>query len=63
MSINDLVRYVTEQFVSYVDMPADEKKQRKLKRAETQQKQQNKLSNHWFGVFPLALKTLWKKNK
>ncbi|WP_099158860.1 YqzE family protein [Virgibacillus ndiopensis] len=57
MSGNDYVKYMTEQVVTYIDTPRDERKSRK--------KQQNSnvssFSNKWLGVLPFALKMFMKK--
>ncbi|MGM8213487.1 YqzE family protein [Virgibacillus sp. W0430] len=59
MSFNDLVKYITQQFVTYMDTPAKEREARK----QTKTKSKTEISNRWFGVFPLAIKTLWNKKK
>lgn len=56
MKSNDYIKYMTEQFVSYLDSPVEERKRRK-----TNQKSSKGISNKWFGVLPLALKTIRKK--
>lgn len=54
MSTKDYLQFVTEQAVTYLDMPAEKRKQRK----ETKKRQQRFITNKWFGVIPLALKML-----
>ncbi|MFD1038469.1 YqzE family protein [Virgibacillus byunsanensis] len=57
ISGNDYVKYVTETFVSYIDLPSEEKKVRK------RNKRSSSLvwSNRWLGVLPFALKYYRKK--
>jgi len=54
---NDYIKFVTEQVVSYLDLPAEERQKRKLDRKNTN----SNFSNHWFGVLPFAIKSLRKK--
>ncbi|WP_085991917.1 YqzE family protein [Oceanobacillus senegalensis] len=56
MSGNDYIKFVTEQVVSYLDLPVEERKKRK-----SQQKEETSISNRWFGVLPFVLKSLRKK--
>ncbi|RKQ37778.1 YqzE family protein [Oceanobacillus halophilus] len=55
MSGNDYIKFVTEQVVSYLDQPAEERKKRKNNPKTTG------LSNRWFGVLPFVLKSIRKK--
>ncbi|WP_156290810.1 YqzE family protein [Oceanobacillus salinisoli] len=57
MSGNDYLKYVTEQVVSYLDLPTEERRKRKLE----QKKAPGGLSNRWFGVLPFVIKSLRKK--
>ncbi len=59
MSFNDLVKYVTQQFVSYLDKPKD---QRLLRKNERKSSQSPALSR-WFGVIPLGFMLLMRKRK
>lgn len=54
---NDYLKFVTEQVVSYLDLPAEERQKRKSNRKNIS----SGFSNHWFGVLPFALKSLRKK--
>jgi len=58
MSSNDLVRFITEQVVTYFDRPKGERKelrtQKKLARPP--------FSNRWFGMLPTALTLFFKGN-
>lgn len=51
MKTNDYVKYVTQQFVSYVDTPSEQRK------AQKKERKKNKLpfANRWFGLVPYAL--------
>ncbi|WP_072887589.1 YqzE family protein [Ornithinibacillus halophilus] len=60
MSSNDYIRYVTEQFVSYVDLPKEERKKLRMDRKEQRNTKQG-YGNKWFGVLPLAVKYYRKK--
>ncbi len=54
MSAKDYLQFVTEQVVTYLDMPKEKRRQRK----ETKKRQERLMTNKWFGVIPLALKML-----
>ncbi len=51
MKTNDYVKYVTQQFVSYVDTPSEQRK------AEREERKASKLpfAYRWFGLIPFAL--------
>lgn len=55
MKSNDYIKFMTEQFVSYLDSPAEERKKRKTEQSTTG------ITNRWFGILPLALKSIRKK--
>lgn len=59
MKTNDYVKYVTQQFVSYVDTPKEKRK------AEREERKANKLpfAYRWFGLIPFALGQLFKLKK
>ncbi|MFC0522634.1 YqzE family protein [Pontibacillus salicampi] len=57
MSTNDYVKFMTQEIVRYMDMPQDEKKERK----RTKQEYKEPVSYKMFGMLPFALKTLFKK--
>lgn len=57
MSGNDYIKYVTEQVVSYLDLPAEEKKKRKMEQKQTSPS----FSNRWLGVIPFIFKIMRKK--
>lgn len=60
MSMNDIVKHITQQVVTYIDTPVHEKQKRKISR---QKNRDGRMSNRWFGVFPLAIKILWQNKK
>lgn len=51
MKTNDYVKYVTQQFVSYVDTPTEQRK------ALREERKANKppFAYRWFGLIPYAL--------
>ncbi|MDX8359616.1 MULTISPECIES: YqzE family protein [Bacillaceae] len=50
MSTNDYVKYVTQQIVSYIDQPKEERKKYRQKRKN----ERTSFGNRWFGVLPFA---------
>ncbi|ADV93210.1 MULTISPECIES: YqzE family protein [Bacillus] len=58
MKTNDYVKYMTQQFVKYIDTPRDERKERKEVRKETK----TPASQQWFGILPYGFR-LWLKRK
>ncbi|WP_239984575.1 YqzE family protein [Lentibacillus sediminis] len=57
ISGNEYVRFVTEQVMTYIHLPSEERKNRR-------QEQKNKrpvYANKWLGVLPFAFRTYWKK--
>lgn len=57
MSGNDYIKYMTGQIIGYLDLPKDEKKERRKK----QKQEKDLLSSRWLGMLPFAMKMLWKK--
>jgi DNA-binding transcriptional regulator YbjK len=57
LSTNDYVKYMTEQFVRYIDQPKEER--RKLREQKKQEK--TPFLNRWFGMIPLAILLLFKR--
>jgi len=58
MSLNDYVKYLTEQFIKVISRPSKES-------SISEKQQMGKVysySNHWFGLFPFSLK-LFKREK
>jgi len=56
MKSNDYVKFMTQQLVTYMELPAEERKKRKL-----EQKNPSIYTNRWLGVFPFALRVIRKK--
>ncbi|MCH1624910.1 YqzE family protein [Ferdinandcohnia quinoae] len=59
MKTNDYVKYVTQQFVSYIDKPKEIRKQTRKQRKD----EQAPFSNRWFGILPIALMLLIKRSR
>lgn len=60
MSFNDYVKFVTQQFVTYVDQPKDKRREIRLERKESRPP----IQYRWFGMIPLAISMFLKrKNK
>lgn len=56
---NDYVKFMTQQVVSYMDMPKEERKKRKTDIKS--QRQLPPVGNRWFGALPLAIKYIFKR--
>lgn len=50
---------MTEQVVSYIELPKDERKQRKLEHKA--QRLHPPIGNRWFGALPFAIKSFFKR--
>ncbi|MGR5984971.1 YqzE family protein [Bacillus cytotoxicus] len=59
MSTNDYVRFVTQQFVSYMDDPKEDRKQKK----ERRRAEKAPFLNRWFGMMPLSAALLYQNVK
>ncbi|MFD3447751.1 YqzE family protein [Microbacteriaceae bacterium 4G12] len=57
MSTNDYVKFVTQQFVSYMDSPKQDRKQRRVQRRQ----EKEPFLIRWFGVLPLGTVLLYRK--
>ncbi|MFD1335485.1 YqzE family protein [Oceanobacillus iheyensis] len=57
MKGNDYLRYMTEQVVTYLDLPKEEKRKRKKRYKRTNDVYQSR----WFGVLPFTFKLWYKK--
>ncbi|GAA3322015.1 hypothetical protein GCM10020331_040210 [Ectobacillus funiculus] len=57
MSTNDYVKFVTQQFVSYMDSPKQERKQKREERRNVR----DPFLVRWFGILPLSLALLYKE--
>jgi hypothetical protein len=58
LSFQDLVGFLTKEFVQYVDTPKDER----IKKKQEKKKQQGNWSQQWFGTLPTAISMLFKRN-
>lgn len=56
MSNHAYIKYITEQLVTYMNKTPTERKEFKKGR-----KSHATYSNHWLGLFPFAVKTMFKK--
>ncbi|MGF9963142.1 YqzE family protein [Bacillus rhizoplanae] len=59
MSTNDYIRYMTQQFVSYMDAPKADRKQKRQQRRE----EREPFLNRWFGMLPLSAAIFYRKVK
>ncbi|HLR62420.1 MAG TPA: YqzE family protein [Lentibacillus sp.] len=57
MPLNDYIKYLTQQITSYIDTPAKEKKEQKVKNKD----ESPVYLNRWLGVLPFAFKVAKKK--
>jgi hypothetical protein len=57
MSTNDYIKYLTQQFVTYMNVPRE---QRRIQRENRKQLKQPFTSN-WFGIIPFAFMMLLKR--
>ncbi|MBP3952339.1 YqzE family protein [Bacillus suaedae] len=59
MSLNDYVKFLTQQAVRRMDQP------RELRRSEKEERKANRLpySSHMFGMIPLAFSVLIKRHR
>lgn len=57
ISGNDYVKFMTEQVVTYIDMPSNERKERRSQQKSTQ----SMYANRWLGVLPFMLRTFLKR--
>ncbi|WP_096201234.1 YqzE family protein [Bacillus sp. FJAT-45350] len=59
MSLNDLVKFITQQFVTYVNKPTDERKAMRLEKKESRPPAHFRM----FGMIPLAISIALRKRK
>ncbi len=59
MSFNDLVKFLTQQFVTYVNQPTEERRASKLERKATKPP----VLFRMFGLVPLAFVISFKNSK
>ncbi|GFZ77625.1 YqzE family protein [Compostibacillus humi] len=56
MSSNDYIKFMTQQIVSYLDTPKEERGRKKNSKTG-----QQVYGNSWFGILPFVLKMYRKK--
>lgn len=61
ISGNDYVRYITEQVTVFLNKTTEERREEKQQR-KSFKKQFPNYTDKWFGILPLALKLLMKKD-
>jgi hypothetical protein len=59
ISGNDYLKFMTEQVVSYIDLPAEERKKRKNEQKNSHQS----YTNRWLGILPFAFRILIKRTE
>ncbi|NNU84472.1 YqzE family protein [Geobacillus sp. BMUD] len=57
MAVNDYVKFVTQQFVAYMDLPKEERRQRR----QVRKQEKLPLSYRLFGMVPLSLRLLFRR--
>ena len=58
MKTHDFVKFLTKEFVTYVDQPKEERK-----RVVPKEKYRKNYSNELFGLLPFSLKMMFKKKQ
>ena len=58
MAANDYVKFVTQQFVAYMDLPKEERKQKRMQRKQ----EKPPLLYRWFGMIPVSLRLLFRRH-
>lgn len=59
MSTKDYIEFVTMQIMTYLDLPAEEKKQRRQKKRTPN----IAYIHHWFGILPFSFRIMLHKYK
>ncbi|PYZ94326.1 YqzE family protein [Salipaludibacillus keqinensis] len=59
MKTNDYVKFMTEQFVTYVDQPKEVKQAKREEKKEHRQP----MSFRLFGMIPFALRLMWNRKR
>ncbi|MGN1387137.1 MAG: YqzE family protein [Bacillus sp. (in: firmicutes)] len=60
MKTNDYIKFLTQEFVTYVDQPKDQRKKKK----QSRNKQEKPIyTSRWFGLIPFALLLAFKKKR
>jgi len=60
MKTNDYVKFLTQEFVTYVDQPKDERKKKRHAKTHTKK---SKYTSRWFGLIPFALLMTFKRKR
>lgn len=58
MNGNEYIKFMTQEFTSYIDSTSEERKARRTKR----QSEPSVYSSKWLGVLPFALKSAIRKD-
>ncbi|MDF2606192.1 MAG: hypothetical protein K0S34_382 [Bacillales bacterium] len=58
MKTNDYIKYVTQEFVKYMNQPEDVKKRLK----EEKKQNQEPFLSRWFGVLPISVSMMMSKD-
>lgn len=53
MSSNDLVKFITQEFVKYMDTP----------KSSRREKQKEKWSTRWFGMIPMSINMMFRRRR
>ncbi|WP_249871111.1 YqzE family protein [Oceanobacillus saliphilus] len=56
MSGNDYLKFMTEQVITYMNLPTEEKKKRK-----SEKKHKPIFMNRWLGMLPFTIKVMFQK--
>jgi hypothetical protein len=59
MASNDYIKFVTQQIVSYMDQPKEQRQEQKQKKKQ----ERLPMSSELFGMIPASISMLFKKNK
>ncbi|WP_409289239.1 YqzE family protein [Peribacillus sp. SCS-37] len=59
MSTNDIIKFITQQFVTFFNQPQEVRKKVRQEKKQTRPP----FSYNWFGVIPMALSMVMKKKK
>lgn len=57
----DLVKYITQQVVTYIDTPREVRRQ--LKQERRTRRREEPWGSRWFGMLPLSLKLAFGKKR
>jgi hypothetical protein len=57
MSTNDYVKFVTQQFVAYMDRPKSDRQQKR----EQRKREREPFLVRWFGILPLCITLYYNK--